>query len=94
MQEEQCMAVEIIDKIVMGKLVKFIGFKKLVPEAQAPYQKHITDAGYDLSAVSINETEDYIEYGTGIAVEMPTGMVGLVFPRSSVTTKDLRTVLE
>ena len=66
-----------------------IGFKKLVPEAQTPYQKYITDAGYDLSAVSMVETADYIEYGTGIAVEIPTGMVGLVFPRSSVTGKDL-----
>jgi dUTP pyrophosphatase len=73
----------------MAKRVTTIGFKKLVPEAQAPYQKYITDAGYDLTAVSIVETPDYIEYGTGIAVEIPTGMVGLVFPRSSVTGKDL-----
>ena len=73
----------------MPKLIKFIGFKKLVPEAQAPYQKYITDAGYDLTAVSFTETEDYFEYGTGIAVEIPTGMVGLVFPRSSVTGVDL-----
>ena len=73
----------------MPKLIKFIGFKKLVPEAQAPYQKYVTDAGYDLTAVSINETEDYIEYGTGIALEIPKRMVGLVFPRSSVTENDL-----
>jgi dUTP pyrophosphatase len=73
----------------MPKFIRFIGYKKLVPEAQAPYQKYITDAGYDLTAVSINETEDYIEYGTGIALEIPTGMVGLVFPRSSVTGNDL-----
>ena len=73
----------------MAKKVTEIKFKKLVPEAQAPYQKYITDAGYDLSAVSMNETKDYIEYGTGIALEIPNGMVGLVFPRSSVTGKDL-----
>jgi dUTP pyrophosphatase len=73
----------------MPKIVKFIRYKKLVSEAQAPYQKYETDAGYDLSAVSINETEDYIEYGTGIALEIPNGMVGLVFPRSSVTERDL-----
>ena len=73
----------------MPKIVKFVGYKKLVPEAQAPFQKYITDAGYDLSAVSVTETEDYVEYGTGIALEIPTGMVGLVFPRSSVTGKDL-----
>lgn len=73
----------------MPKIIRFIGYKKLVPEAQAPYQKYKTDAGYDLSAVSITKTDDYIEYGTGIAVEIPTHMVGLVFPRSSVTGKDL-----
>jgi len=73
----------------MPKLIRRIGFKKLVPEAQAPYQKYITDAGYDLSAVSITKTEDYIEYCTGIALEIPTHMVGLVFPRSSVTGNDL-----
>lgn len=66
-----------------------IKYKKLVPEAQAPYQKYITDAGYDLTAVSKEETDDYIEYHTGIALEIPIGMVGLIFPRSSVTGKDL-----
>lgn len=61
----------------------------MVPEAQAPYQKYITDAGYDLSAASIIETDNYIEYGTGLAFEIPIGMVGLIFPRSSVTEKEL-----
>lgn len=32
---------------------------------------------------------DFIEYGTGIAVEIPEGYVGLLFARSSVTKKDL-----
>jgi dUTP pyrophosphatase len=31
----------------------------------------------------------YLEYNTGIAVEIPIGFVGLMFPRSSITNKDL-----
>ena len=31
----------------------------------------------------------YVEYGLGIAAEIPHGHVGLLFPRSSVTNKDL-----
>jgi len=64
-------------------------YKKLVPEAQAPYQKFDTDAGFDLTAVSKFECEKYVEYGIGLAFEIPVGMVGLIFPRSSVTDEDL-----
>jgi dUTP pyrophosphatase len=66
-----------------------IKFKKLVPEAQTPLKVIDIDAGFDLYATSINETSNYIEYLTGIAVEIPEGYVGLVFPRSSVTKYDL-----
>ena len=66
-----------------------VKYKKLVPEAKAPYRKYDDDAGYDLFAVSKIETDKYIEYGTGIAIEIPKYYVGLVFPRSSVTEKDL-----
>jgi dUTP pyrophosphatase len=30
----------------------------------------------------------YIEYGTGLAVEIPEGYVGMLFPRSSITKKE------
>jgi dUTP pyrophosphatase len=76
--------VEIIDNKYME-----IRFKKLVPEAKTPFRTHDVDAGFDLFAVSINETPDFIEYNTGIAVEIPEGYVGLIFPRSSVTKYDL-----
>jgi dUTP pyrophosphatase len=66
-----------------------IRYKKLIPEAKTPFKKYDDDAGYDLFAVSKIETEQYIEYGTGIAIEIPKFYVGLVFPRSSVTEKDL-----
>lgn len=47
------------------------------------------DAGLDLVAVSIEETNKYIEYDTGVAVEIPNGCVGLAFPRSSISKYDL-----
>ncbi len=66
-----------------------VKFKKLVPEAKTPFKAIDVDAGFDLFAVSKEETPDFIEYLTGIAVEIPEGYVGLVFPRSSVTKYDL-----
>ncbi len=47
------------------------------------------DAGMDMTAIVINTTENYIEYDTGIAMEIPEGYVGLLFPRSSNSQKDL-----
>lgn len=66
-----------------------IKFKKLVPKAKAPFKAIDIDAGFDLFAMSVDETPAFIEYGTGIAVEIPEGYAGLVFPRSSVTKYDL-----
>jgi dUTP pyrophosphatase len=66
-----------------------IRFKKLIPEAKTPYKAIDIDAGFDLFATTIDENENFIQYGTGIAVEIPEGYVGLVFPRSSVTKYDL-----
>jgi dUTP pyrophosphatase len=66
-----------------------IRFKKLVPEAKAPFKKIDVDAGFDLFATGINYGKNYIEYLTGIAVEIPEGYMGLIFPRSSVTSYDL-----
>ena len=64
-----------------------IRFKKLHKDAQQPKRAHNTDAGFDLTATSIKVTGNLVEYGTGIAVEIPEGYVGLVFPRSSICTK-------
>ena len=67
-----------------------IQFKKLLPTAQKPKFGKPGDAGADLVATSVDfSREDQVVYGTGIAVEIPEGMVGLVFPRSSVRNYDL-----
>lgn len=67
-----------------------IKIKKLHKDAVIPTKAHTTDAGYDLYAASSSVDKDYnIVYGTGVAVEIPTGYVGLVFPRSSIASKDI-----
>jgi len=49
------------------------------------------DAGLDLTAVSEewNEDNSMVTYGTGLAIEIPEGYVGLLFPRSSVCKTSL-----
>ena len=66
-----------------------VNFKKLSKKAVIPSYAHPTDAGMDMVAISKTETEDYIEFDTGIAIELPEGFVGLLFPRSSNSKKDL-----
>jgi len=61
-----------------------------VPTAQKPKFGKPGDAGADLTATSMTLfMDDHIVYGTGLAVEIPEGMVGLVFPRSSIRNTTL-----
>jgi dUTP pyrophosphatase len=60
-----------------------IKIKKLVPEAVIPSYAKPGDAGMDLVATNVVFTPSYISYKTGLAFEIPTGYVGLLFPRSS-----------
>lgn len=62
-----------------------VTFKKLHPDAVTPTYAKQGDAGLDLTAISKRIGKNYIEYGTGIAIEIPVGHVGLLFPRSSIT---------
>lgn len=67
-----------------------VRIKKLTENAKMPTKVHATDAGYDLYAASTSVDKNYnVVYGTGVAVEIPTGYVGLVFPRSSIASKDI-----
>lgn len=67
-----------------------VKFKKLHPDAKPPTKQKTEDAGADLTAVSYEYKDGRHVYGTGLAVEIPKGYVGLVFPRSSICKKDLR----
>jgi len=63
--------------------------KKLDPAAVIPSYAKDGDACFDLTAQSVTVTENYIQYGTGLAMEIPDGYVGVILPRSSITNKDL-----
>ena len=64
--------------------------KKLNQNAVIPTYSKVGDAGMDLTITSeIENTSFSVSYGFGIAMEIPKGFVGLVFPRSSVRNQDL-----
>lgn len=67
-----------------------VKIKKLYEDSIMPTKAHTTDAGYDLYAHSKSYDDDgNVVYGSGVAMEIPQGYVGLVFPRSSNAKKDL-----
>jgi dUTP pyrophosphatase len=66
-----------------------IKVKKLSENAVIPSYAKKGDAAMDLTAVNKKVTDKFIEYGTGLAFEIPKDHVGLIFPRSSVSKKDL-----
>ena len=67
-----------------------IKIKKLHNNAVIPKYAKTGDAGLDLVATEvINKDPFQITYGTGLAMEIPAGYVGLVFPRSSIRKYDL-----
>ena len=76
----------------MEQEVLKVRFKKLVENAVIPTYKTVGAAGMDITAIST----EVIDYGnqlkayTGIAVEIPKGYVGLLFPRSSVVKTNNR----
>ena len=67
-----------------------VKIKKLDSDAVIPTYAKSGDAGMDLVATKIisNTTFD-VTYGTDIALEIPEGFVGLVFPRSSIRKYEL-----
>ena len=85
-------------KDIIGKLFKrkiTVYYKKLRPEAKAPYKKHEDDSCWDLYAATCNHVfgtkdkdgnmiPDYYEYGTGLAFAIPKGYELECRPRSSV----------
>ncbi len=64
--------------------------KKLSDKAVLPVQADLGSAGMDLTATSeklfIEGAISYVEYGTSLSFEIPEGYVGLLFPRSSISS--------
>ena len=67
-----------------------VKIKKLNENAVIPSYAKDGDAGMDLVATKIisNTTFD-VTYGTDLAMEIPKGFVGLIFPRSSIRKYEL-----
>lgn len=67
-----------------------VKIKKLRKNVIIPsYAKH-GDAGIDLTAIDKKVEGMWITYYTGLAMEIPEGYVGLLFPRSSVYKTEQR----
>ncbi len=63
--------------------------KRLHPGAIIPKYAKPGDAGLDLTITSIKDESFEVTYGFGIALEIPSGHVGLLFPRSSIKNTEL-----
>jgi dUTP pyrophosphatase len=65
--------------------------KKLHERAVMPSYAKTGDAGLDLTVtdIDIDGVENSVVYKFGLAVEIPKGYVGLLFPRSSNAKTDL-----
>ena len=63
-----------------------VKFKKLDNSAVAPHKSSDFAAGYDLKATTAHwdEGKQVWIYGTGLAVDIPVGYAGFLFPKSSV----------
>lgn len=67
-----------------------VKIKRLSENAVIPQYAKNGDAGMDLTAISKEKDENGIAtYGTGLAIEIPFGYVGLIFPRSSIYKMEL-----
>lgn len=63
--------------------------KRLNPDAKLPTRAHATDAGFDLTSpvtvtVGVRGT---FRIPSGIAIALPSGTVGLIYPRSGLGIK-------
>lgn len=66
-----------------------VKIKKLNEDAVIPKYSREGDAGLDLTATSRELKDGLFCYGTGIAIEIPEGHVGLLYPRSSISKTNL-----
>lgn len=63
--------------------------KRLDPDLPLPVRAHASDAGIDLHATRAHELAPGHRHlvGTGVAVALPEGYVGLVHPRSGLAAR-------
>lgn len=65
---------------------------KVLDKNCIPKKAHSIDAGFDVKARTefIIPPKETVLIPTGVCVEIPVGMVGLLFPRSSISKTPLR----
>lgn len=75
----------------MTYVVTELKFKKLNDKAVIPKYAKPGDAGLDMTCTSMeyNKFTKQVTYGIGLAIEIPLGHVGLIFPRSGIYKYDL-----
>jgi dUTP pyrophosphatase len=66
-----------------------VKIKKLQKDSVIPHYAKDSDARLDLTATRVWFEDSNVCYGTGLAMEIPKGYVGLIFPRSSNAKKEL-----
>lgn len=66
-----------------------LNFKRVHPDATTPTRANETDAGFDLYALDDSPAwpRKRVLVRTGIAMEIPEGHVGLIWPRSGLAVK-------
>lgn len=65
---------------------------KVLDKNCIPRKAHSIDAGFDVKARNefVIPPKETVMIPTGVCVEIPVGMVGLLFPRSSISKTPLR----
>jgi len=70
--------------------MNFVGFKYLTETAHVPTKSNRTDAGFDLyadeDAIVQKQMRKVIK--TGISLDMPNNLAGLIWPRSGLSVKN------
>ena len=70
-------------------MMHFVGFKYLTETAQMPIKANKSDAGFDLYADEDNWVfaKNRKTIKTGVSLEMPDNLAGLIWPRSGLSVK-------
>lgn len=72
--------------MIAGRHTMTFRVKKSHPDAVVPTKAHMSDAGFDVTAIRVLKTEgDVTFYGTGIHVQPPFGYYFQLVPRSSIS---------
>jgi len=68
-----------------------LNYKKIDEDAIAPFKAHDTDAAFDLTVHSFRIDNEYlfIEYDSGIMVDIPVGYTGFLYHRSGSSNTNL-----